>query len=76
MHASLSELSHLACAMPASERALLAEVLLESLQESPQAQVSDAWADEISHRVTAFEQGHLPTVPAEEVFAKARAIAK
>lgn len=62
--------------LPADERAKLAEVLLESLQEGPLAEVSAAWDAEIAQRVAAFERGDLTTHFAEDVFAEARRFIK
>jgi putative addiction module component (TIGR02574 family) len=62
--------------LPADDRARLAEVLLESLQKSPLADVSAAWDAEIAQRVAAFERGDLPTHFAEDVFAEARRLIK
>ena len=62
--------------LSADERAKLAEVLLESLQESPLADVNAAWDAEIAQRVAAFERGDLPTHFAEDVFAEARRLIK
>jgi putative addiction module component (TIGR02574 family) len=62
--------------LPADERAKLAEVLLESLQKSPLADVSAAWDAEIAQRVAAFERGDLTTHFAEDVFAEARRFTK
>ena len=62
--------------LPADERAKLAEVLLESLQKSPLAEVSAAWDAEIAQRVAAFERGELTTHFAEDVFAEARRFIK
>lgn len=68
----LVELEQRACALPPDERAHLAEVLLESLRESPLAAVEEEWAREIERRVAAFDSGELQASPAEEVFAEAR----
>ena len=62
--------------LPADDRARLAEVLLESLQASPLADVSAAWDAEIAQRVAAFERGDPPTHFAEDVFAEARRLIK
>jgi putative addiction module component (TIGR02574 family) len=62
--------------LPAEERARLAEVLLESLQKSPLADVNAAWDAEIAQRVAAFDRGDLTTHFAEDVFAEARRLTK
>lgn len=58
------------------ERARLAEVLLESLQESPLAEIHAAWQREIEERVAAYDRGEIQTRPAEDVFAEARLLAR
>lgn len=58
------------------ERARLAEVLLESLQENPLAEVRAAWQREIEERVAAYDRGEIQTLPAEDVFAEARLLAR
>lgn len=72
----LVELEQQACALPPDERAHLAEVLLESLRESPLAAIEEEWAREIERRVAAFDHGELQACPAEEVFAEARRLAR
>ena len=74
MSANLEELEKQALALPAEERASLAESLLASLHTSHIAEVEAAWATEIDRRVTAYERGEATLVPVEEVFAKARRI--
>jgi hypothetical protein len=50
-------------------------LLLESLHESPIAELEVAWVQEIERRVAAFGRGEVDTFPAEDVFAQARRIA-
>ena len=56
------------------ERARLVNVILESLNVAEVGDVEADWAAEIERRVLAYERGEVQLVPAEEVFAKARAI--
>ena len=60
--------------LPAAERFQLVDSLLESLHEEKIAEAESAWAAEIERRVAAYERGEAKLIPAEEVFAKARAI--
>lgn len=69
MPASLSEIEQQAALLPAEQRAKLAEFLLESLQDPSSAEIAQAWEQEITRRVSAFEAG-MATVPAHEVFAE------
>jgi putative addiction module component (TIGR02574 family) len=57
--------------LPPSERARLAEQLLESL-EPPNEKIRQLWVEETERRLDAYERGDLKTVPAEEVFARLR----
>lgn len=66
----LVELEQQACALPPDERAHLAEVLLESLRESPLAAIEEEWGREIERRVGAFGRGEMQAITAEEVFSK------
>ncbi|MDY0330567.1 MAG: addiction module protein [Thiomonas sp.] len=71
----VAELAEQARTLPADERSRLVELLLESLHESPLAEVEAAWAKEIERRVAAHERGEVETFAAEDVFAEARRIA-
>jgi putative addiction module component (TIGR02574 family) len=57
-----------ALALPAEDRAVLAEKLLESLEGKERAEVDAAWAVEAERRINAYERGLMKAVPAEEVF--------
>ena len=50
--------------------------LLESLQGTAIAEVEAAWALEIERRLAEYDRGEANSIDAEEVFAKARAIAR
>jgi len=72
----LSELSQRARALPAEERAQLAEDLLASLQEDTAPEIEAAWDKEILRRLDEVERGVAKLISAEEVFAEARRIAR
>jgi putative addiction module component (TIGR02574 family) len=76
MSDALKELEQQAQALTLEERARLAEVLLESLQEPPIADIEAAWHQEIEQRVAAYDRGELQTFSAEEVFAEARRLVR
>ena len=76
MAASLKDLERQAQDLSADERARLAEVLLESLQEPPAAEIQAAWDREVSERVAAYERSESKTHPAEEVLAEARRLSR
>lgn len=71
-----SELEKVARTLSAKERAWLVEVLLESLQETPAAEVTTAWNREIEARLHAYERGELESLGAEAVFAEARLLGR
>lgn len=68
----VEELSARAKALPAEDRARLAEELLESLQGDADVEAEAAWEREIERRVAEIESGAVHLVPAEEVHAEAR----
>ena len=72
----LDELSQRARALSPEDRATLAEELLASLQESAHPEIEAAWDEEIRTRLDEVERGVAKLVPAEEVFAEARRIAR
>ncbi|MDP2065145.1 MAG: addiction module protein [Burkholderiaceae bacterium] len=72
MSSLLAELSERARHLSPEERAQLAEVLLESLQERPSPEVDAAWDTEILRRIGEYERGEAALSPAADVFAEAR----
>ncbi len=58
------------------DRERLVDQLLESLNERAAAELSSAWEAEIGRRLAEYDQGSVQAVDAEEVFAKARRIAR
>ncbi len=75
MSALLADLKQQAGELSAVERASLAEMLLESLQDTWLPEVESAWHDEIQKRVANYEQGISPIYPAQDVFAEVRRMA-
>ena len=71
----VAELAEKARGLTAEERSRLVDLLLESLHESPLAEVEAAWTTEIERRVAAHERGEVETFDAEDVFAEAHRIA-
>lgn len=68
----LADLSQRARRLNPTERAQLAENLLESLQEWSSPEVESAWDAEILKRVNDYERGEAVLVNAADVFAQAR----
>jgi hypothetical protein len=57
-----------ALALPASERAEMADQLLHSLEPTTQEEIDRLWALEVEDRLEAFDRGDLPSIPAVRVF--------
>jgi putative addiction module component (TIGR02574 family) len=76
MTISLADLEDQARSLTPEERARLAEVLLESLQDTALSEIEAAWQREIEQRVAAYDRGELVTFSAEQVFAEAKHIAR
>jgi putative addiction module component (TIGR02574 family) len=62
--------------LPRQERERLVDELLASLNEPAAAELDAAWSAEIDRRLSAYDRGEIQALPAEEVFARARALAK
>lgn len=58
------------------ERSRLMDLLLESLHEPAIAQVEAAWRVEIKRRLAEYDRGEVKSIDAEDIFAKARTIAR
>lgn len=76
MHDPVNELAQRGMALTAEERFRLVELLLESLHESPVAEIEEAWHLEIERRLAEHDRGETKSIPAEDVFSKARHIAR
>ena len=72
----VQELVERSKALSAKERSRLVDLLLESLHEPSIAEVENAWVVEIEQRLAEYDRGEVSALDAEEVFAKARAIAQ
>ena len=68
----VEELSARAKALPAQDRARLAEELLDSLQGDTDVEAEAAWEQEIERRVAEIESRAAHLIPAAEVHAEAR----
>jgi putative addiction module component (TIGR02574 family) len=68
---SVQELEAALLKLPNQERARLAEVLIDSLDE--ENEIAQAWTDEAERRLEELRSGKVQGVPAEEVFARIRA---
>ena len=76
MSITLAEVEQQARMLSPDERARLAEVLLESLRETPLSEIETAWDLEIEERVAVYDRGEVQTYSAEDVFTEAKRIAR
>ena len=76
MSSLLTTLEQQARTLAPDERARLAEVLLESLHDTPLPEIEAEWQREIEKRVAAYDRGETQVYLAEEVFAAARRLGK
>ncbi|MFM9912846.1 MAG: addiction module protein [Methylophilaceae bacterium] len=76
MSSSLVEVEQQARMLSSSERAYLAETLLETLQNGALTDVETEWQAEIESRVAAYDRGETETFAAEDVFAEAKRIVR
>ena len=70
MSSPTDELEAAALALPREARAKLARRLLDSLDEN--AEVDQAWKQEVERRLEAYRHGDAESVPADEVLEEAR----
>jgi putative addiction module component (TIGR02574 family) len=70
MSPKLEELYRAATELPENERAELAGLLIESLEERADENVEAAWADEVERRVREIDTGQVKTIPWEQVRAE------
>jgi hypothetical protein len=59
--------------LPTDERLSLLDKLLHVSNISTQAEIDQAWSEEVEHREQQIENGTATLIPAEEVFAKIKA---
>jgi putative addiction module component (TIGR02574 family) len=76
MSTTFSEVERQAKTLPPNDRARLAEVLLESLQDDSLREIESAWKKEIEARITAYDRGEIKTFSAEEVFTEAKQLSR
>lgn len=77
MSAILDDLKARALQLTPPDRDELIRALIESIDGEPEGtpeEIAHAWDEEIARRIADFEAGKTKGVPAEEVFAKIRAL--
>jgi putative addiction module component (TIGR02574 family) len=70
MNPKLKELFRDAAELPDSDRAQLAGMLLETLEDEPDADVEAAWAEEVERRIRQVDAGEVTMIPWEAVRAE------
>ena len=65
--AGIEDVISQALQMPEEERAAIAERLISSLDPAPEADVEQAWQEEVQRRVRDLDNGAVECVPWEEV---------
>lgn len=76
MFDEVTELAERGRALAPEDRERLVDLLLESLPGSSVREVEAAWQVEIQRRLAEYDRGEVQGIDAEEVFAKARAVAR
>jgi putative addiction module component (TIGR02574 family) len=70
MSRAVDELYAKASQLPVEDRAELAGLLFESIEEEPDEGVEEAWAAEIERRMADYRAGRVKTIPWAEVRAR------
>lgn len=66
------EILSMALSLPANERAMLADLLLGSLDGPNQKQIDAAWAEEAERRMREIDEGKVETLDGELVLERLR----
>lgn len=72
----VAELAEQVKALPVEDRSRLVDLVLESMHESTLAEVEAAWDAEVEERLAAYDRGEVVALDGEEVFARARRVAR
>ncbi len=72
----VEEISRQALALAPQERVRLAEELLATVHQAPDAAVDAAWDEEIRRRLDEVDNAGAALIPAEEVFTELRRLIK
>jgi len=70
MTPALKQLTHEALELSTQERAELAHILIASIDENADGDISSDWDLELKERVREIREGKVKGIPAEDVFAK------
>ena len=75
METQLAELAERSKALSPEDRSRLVDMILESLDQAPLAEVEAAWDAEAERRLAAYDRGEIRAIDGELVLAKAHALA-
>ena len=76
MDISIEQIAEAALSLPSDARALLADRLVESLDPLTDPAVRSAWASEALQRLEDLRSGKVEAIPAHEVLARTRSLAR
>jgi putative addiction module component (TIGR02574 family) len=76
MNAVLDQIAQEALRLTPTQRAELADFLVESLESAQPDELQDLWVAEAARRLSEVRSGKVKTIPGEEVLAEARRLAK
>jgi len=76
MSANFEEILSAALSLSPGARAMLADHLLESLDDEAQKRIDALWAEEAERRAQAIDEGRAKLIPGNEVLAELRSRVK
>lgn len=76
MTATIEQIARQAMQLTPAQRAELADLLVQSLADSPPSPVQKSWAKAANQRLTEIHEGLVTTFSADHVLAEARALLK
>lgn len=76
MAENFDEILSAALSLSPGARAMLADHLLESLDNENQKRIDAIWAEEVERRVRAIDEGRIELIPGDEVMARLRSRSK
>lgn len=68
------EVEQAALQLPIKDRAVLAQKLLESLEQPSEAELEALWSEEVVKRIKRAERGESKLIPFTEALAQAKAV--
>lgn len=72
---TVAELAQRARALQARDRERLVDLLIDSLSDSPEPEVEEAWRIEVRRRISEYERGEAVLYTVEDVMDEAKRLA-